>query len=106
MCKVLVTGANGYIGRHVVKELCNKGYSVIAADFKFDGVDERAITCKAAIFSGAEDIYEQVGKPDVCIHLAWRDGFVHNSRVHMEDLSKHTTFLSNIIAGGWVLCMK
>ena len=100
MCKVLVTGANGYIGRHIVKELCDKGHSVIAVDFKFDGVDARAITCKAPIFSGAEDIYEQVGKPDVCIHLAWRDGFVHNSRAHMEDLSKHTTFLSNMIAGG------
>jgi len=100
MSKVLVTGANGYIGRHVVKELCDKGHSVIAVDFRFDGVDKRATTCKVAIFSGAEDIYEQVGKPDVCIHLAWRDGFVHNSRAHMEDLSKHTIFLSNMIAGG------
>ena len=40
--KVLVTGANGYIGRHVVEQLLNMGADVLAADFSFDGVDERA----------------------------------------------------------------
>jgi nucleoside-diphosphate-sugar epimerase len=30
--KVLVTGANGYIGRHVVKALLDKGADVIACD--------------------------------------------------------------------------
>ena len=40
--KVLVTGANGYIGRYVVKELLEKGNEVIAADINYDGVDGRA----------------------------------------------------------------
>ena len=30
--KVLVTGANGYIGRHVVKALLDKGADVIGCD--------------------------------------------------------------------------
>ena len=100
MKKVLVTGANGYIGAHIVKNLCDKGYKVIAADFKFDTVDSRAITCKVPIFSGNTDIYEELGSPDICIHLAWRDGFVHNSDKHMGDLSNHINFLQNLIAGG------
>lgn len=98
--KVLVTGASGYIGRHVVTRLCDLGHSVIAADFKFNDLDSRAITCKVPIFSGDKDIFEQLGKPDVCIHLAWRDGFVHNSSKHMGDLSNHITFLNNMIASG------
>lgn len=100
MKKVLVTGANGYIGAHIVKNLCDKGYNVIAADFKFDAVDSRAITCKVPIFNGNTDIYEELGRPDVCIHLAWRDGFVHNSDKHMGDLSNHIIFLQNLITGG------
>lgn len=98
--RVLVTGAAGYIGRHVVNELIDMGHVVIASDFKFDGIDSRAKFCAEPIFSGNKDIYERLGKPDVCIHLAWRDGFKHNSSAHMGDLSSHVVFLQNMMAGG------
>ena len=47
MKTILVTGAAGYIGRHVVKNALDRGYRVIAADFNFKGVDERAEFCSA-----------------------------------------------------------
>ena len=100
MKKVLVTGANGYIGRHIVKTLLDNGYDVDACDFRFDGVDERANKISTPIFNGEKDIYEKLGKPDICIHMAWRNGFVHNSETHIEDLYNHYTFLSNMISGG------
>lgn len=98
--KILVTGAGGYIGRFVVKELCDKGADVIAADIKTDGIDERAKVINENIFSGSEKIFEKLGSPDICIHMAWRDGFVHNSPAHMGDLSAHYTFIKNMIEGG------
>ena len=56
MKTILVTGAAGYIGRHVVKNALDRGYKVIASDFSFKGVDERAEFCDVPIFSGDREI--------------------------------------------------
>lgn len=98
--RILVTGAGGYIGRFVVKELCDRGAEVIAADIKCDGIDSRAEAVSKNIFSGSDKIFEELGSPDICIHMAWRDGFSHNSSAHMGDLSAHYLFLKNMIQGG------
>lgn len=82
------------------KKALDMGYRVIASDFAFKGVDERAEFCDVPIFSGDKNIYAALGKPDVCIHMAWRDGFRHNASSHMKDLSSHVTFLNNMAAGG------
>lgn len=98
--KILVTGANGYIGRHVVSELLNNCHQVIACDLRVTDVDVRAERLEMNLFESTENIYSKVGQPDVCIHLAWRDGFVHNSKNHIGDLSSHFRFLTSMIDGG------
>lgn len=98
--RVAVTGAGGYMGRFVVRELLARGHEVIAVDLHYKEVDTRARFSDARIFSGDRDIYRQVECPDLCIHLAWQDGFIHNSPKHMENLSGHFQFLKNLIEGG------
>ena len=98
--RILVTGANGYLGRHVVNALLALNQEVLACDLKFDEVNPHAHRISEPIFSGASDIYQRMGAPDVCLHLAWRDGFLHNSPAHMGDLSAHYTFLLNMLEGG------
>lgn len=98
--KVLVTGACGYIGRHVVDKLVKSGYEVLAADVRFDDINEKAVKISTPIFSGDKDIYKQLGEPDACIHLAWRDGFKHNSENHINDLPMHYLFIKNMLEGG------
>lgn len=105
--KILVTGANGYIGARVVKKLCDYGVDVIATDFNNANIDNRAKYIQADIFSNNENWFEYFGSPDACLHLAWRDGFVHNSPRHMEDLSNHYKFMCNLIDNGLpqIACM-
>lgn len=97
--KVLVTGANGYLGRGIVKAILDKGIEVVAADFATTLVDERAI-CMACNLFEAEKPFDYFGKPDVVLHLAWRDGFVHYSDAHIDDLPKHYAFLREMINAG------
>ena len=97
---VLVTGAGGYIGRHVVTALLERGLDVKALDLRLDGVDERAERLSLDLFSGDADIYDQMGRPDVVLHMAWRDGFKHASSAHMDDLAKHVNLIENLYAGG------
>ena len=86
--KVLVTGANGYLGQGIVRHLVDLGHNVVAVDFQINNVDERANRIACDLFS-IEDPFVFFGKPDVILHLAWRDGFVHYSDSHIEDLPKH-----------------
>lgn len=101
MKKILVTGANGYIGRHVVKNLLDMGAEVVAVDFRTDEVDERATRINNIdIFSGRDDLFVVLGSPDACLHMAWKDGFVHNSSAHMDYLSQHYQFIKNMTEQG------
>ena len=98
--KILVTGAGGYIGRHVVKALCDAGAEVTAVDFRTEGIDARAKAIIYDIFNGSSVIYQELGCPDACIHMAWKDGFIHNSDAHMGLLSNHYDFVRSMISGG------
>lgn len=97
--KILVTGANGYLGQGVVKSLLDKGIEVIATDFKIDRVDDRAQKISANLFD-IEEPYEYFKKPDVVLHLAWRDGFIHYSDNHIIDLPNHYIFLQKMVKSG------
>lgn len=99
--KILVTGANGYIGRHVVSSLLDRDVEVIACDINTDNVDLRATRIHFDLFNIPDsNIFELLGSPDVCLHMAWRNGFVHNAPSQMGDLSSHYRFLTALLDGG------
>lgn len=97
--KILVTGANGYLGQGIVKHILDNGNEVVAVDFKIDNVDERADRKACNLFE-IENPYEYFGQPDVLLHLAWRDGFVHYSDAHIEDFPKHYELIKTFAESG------
>lgn len=103
MKKVLITGAGGYIGAHVLSAVAShlKTGSIIASDIRplnMPGI--RSVTEDLFDTKNFQNFIEEYGVPDVCIHLAWRDGFNHNSMAHLDYLAAHYTFIKNLIDAG------
>lgn len=96
---ILVTGANGYLGCGITKVLVEQGNTVIAADIDTGNVHCNAQKKNIDIFQ-LKDPYSYFGMPDVLLHLAWRNGFVHNDASHFEDLPHHYMFIKRMIDGG------
>lgn len=97
--KVLVTGANGYLGQGIVKELSTRKIDVIATSKKVDNIEADVEKIPVDLFD-VKDPYNYFGKPDILLHLAWRNGFKHNSTTHVDDLPKHYNFLNKMIKSG------
>ena len=97
--KILVTGANGYLGQGIVKHIIDCGHQVVATDFLDEHIDSRATKIHCNLFE-IEEPYSYFGQPDVLLHLAWRDGFVHYSDAHIDDLPKHYAFIKKFAKSG------
>ena len=96
---ILVTGANGYIGRNLLYFLNGINLRVTAVSRKFNEFLPNIRYFEKDIFD-IENPYEYFGKPNIVLHLAWQDGFIHNSHKHVEQISKHFKFLNDLINSG------
>lgn len=97
--RILVTGANGYLGQGIVKQLLDLGVEVIATDINTNNIDKRAKIYACDLFN-INDPYNYFNKPDSLLHLAWKDGFIHNSNAHIIELPNHYLFINELIQSG------
>lgn len=99
--QIIVTGAGGYLGPHVVSALLDRGHDVVAVVRPGSQavIDDRATVSEADILAPGFDPAEWAGAAAM-VHLAWKDGFQHNSPAHMEQLSAHYRLLTGVAAAG------
>lgn len=98
--KILVTGADGYLGRGIVEQLAKDKHEVIATDINCCKDNIYGVRVMNEDIFTLENPFEYFDKPDAVLHLAWKDGFKHNSLKHIEELHLHYEFLSKLINSG------
>lgn len=108
MKRVLVTGATGFIGKHVMTSLVQKGVSVTASSTQsaqntmqaWKG-DVNFVQYDLTSYDDAIDYFQFFGKPDILIHLAWSGLSDFKDRKHIEEiLPMHFCFLENMVRNG------
>lgn len=102
--KVAVTGASGFIGRHVLAELecCQVEICAVTRDAtSLQSISPGVGVVEMDIAFPGEDCYARIGCPDVLIHLAW-DGLPNYKSLHHfeSELPNHFHFLKTLIAAG------
>tara|TARA_B100000900_G_scaffold380278_1_gene365872 strand:- start:3704 stop:4558 length:855 start_codon:yes stop_codon:yes gene_type:complete len=105
--KVLVTGATGFIGYHLIKNLSNSnGLKIIATGTKpIKNIKKKwdnTIPYKRADLNiKRKNWYSYFNAPDLLIHLAWQGLPNYNDRIHIEkNFPSSCDFIENLIRYG------
>jgi nucleoside-diphosphate-sugar epimerase len=106
--KIVVTGATGFIGNHVIEYLLDKNHTVIATarDVKkaekfnwFSSVQFLPFDINSAYDKST--LFHFFGQPDKLIHLAWEGLPNFNSPIHIEsNLMNQYRFLKSYLDAG------
>ena len=106
--KVLVTGATGFVGNYVMKELLAGGHELIATSSDEEKArltswynSVKYIPLDLASFDPSTDYFQFFSEPDLVIHLAWEGLPNYKSPFHEEiNLPRHLAFLTNLVKNG------
>jgi dTDP-6-deoxy-L-talose 4-dehydrogenase (NAD+) len=96
MKKVAVTGATGFVGRHLLRNLLDRGIQVVAAARSATSQLMATPNLEVADIDISEGVKaaERLGAPDVLIHLAWSGLPNYQSDSHLKiELPKQLAFM-------------
>jgi len=102
--KIAVTGASGFIGRHVLAELSKHNSTIVAVTRNASRLSDLQYPISIVeidIGQPNSDCFERLGRPDVLIHLAW-DGLPNYKSLHHyeTELPRQYQFLKGMIEAG------
>lgn len=100
--RVLVTGATGFVGRHVVKVLKNHGHKLALFVRNIDDALNLKNLDTVIIQGDLGDLYAAKNSilkfnPEVCIHLAWEGIPDYSADISKSNLDNSINFLNFIV---------
>jgi len=102
--KIAVTGASGFIGRHLLPVLIVAGHDVIAVVRDKETINDLDVNCvivEHEISNENNDVFEKLGKPDVLLHLAWGGLANYYSLHHIDtELPTYYDFIRSMVESG------
>jgi dTDP-6-deoxy-L-talose 4-dehydrogenase (NAD+) len=105
--KALVTGATGFIGRHLIPVLKRRGVEIVATAIEENPASfpwlasADYIPFNLAAGGSKENLFDWFKRPDILIHLAWEGLPFYRESFHFEaNLPRHYAFIKNLIGHG------
>jgi len=104
--KVMVTGATGFVGRHVIHELLMRGHSVVAITRDIHRAREmpwfdRVEFIQCDLYNGFHPLFQGECLPKAIIHLAWQGLPNYRDFFHInKNLPADLAFLDAAITAG------
>lgn len=102
--RIAVTGATGFIGRHVLRWLTDRNTDVVAM-LRPGSQSKTSLgnvtTVEIDLEAPPADLFDRLGRPEAVIHLAWQGLPNYNALVHFEnELPVQYRFAKRLIDGG------
>ncbi|MDQ6756639.1 MAG: NAD(P)-dependent oxidoreductase [Bacteroidota bacterium] len=104
--KILVTGATGFVGKHVLNELLKYDHQIIVTIRNKVSVTDlpdaiKVVELDLDNLESNKNYFTETGKPDLLIHLAWQGLPNYKEKFHVEkNLPSHSAFLKNMVENG------
>lgn len=102
--KIAVTGATGFVGRSVLTELSRRGIKAVATVRSSPDAALAAganTVVRLDLSNPPQNAFEQLGSPDVLVHLAWGGLPNYGSLHHFEqELPSQYLFLKTMVESG------
>jgi nucleoside-diphosphate-sugar epimerase len=102
--KIAITGATGFIGRHVRNALAKTDHDIVLVVRRSEKAGEITVhetIVTADLHQERTDWFELFGKPDAVLHLAWGGLPNYMDEYHVEvELPMQSKFLSTLIDSG------
>jgi dTDP-6-deoxy-L-talose 4-dehydrogenase (NAD+) len=104
--RIIITGATGFIGRHLVKEALNRGHQVVAVvrdlsrakQFEWFG---KVSFIQADLLVDFQPVVSEISQSDALIHLAWSGLPNYQGSFHIfQNLISDISFLKSSIENG------